>query len=182
MVCTCIPTDTHELIHKGTLLRSTAFSSPCTALFFNSSPAKLIVACYNDMFIVDMSTQSTQPFISTPQGAHYCPHALALSDDDAVLVAGSSKIPFSVCGYDTASRTRLWISNTANSVGAVCMLGARVLVTVHFNPTLVLDRNKGKEIAALQKADGCIYGLGVTEGMFHSVPPLNPQTFTHPCT
>ncbi len=74
--------------------------------------------------------------------------ALALSDDDAVLVAGNGGLPFIVSGYGTTSRTRLWIRDTQCTVGAVCMLGAHVLVTlctvsVQSSPMLVLDLNTG---------------------------------------
>ncbi len=116
------------------------------------------------IFIFDVSALSTQPFSSTPQSVYYCPHALALSEDDAVLVAGNCWNRNGVCGYDTASLTRLWIYNTVDNVGAVCMLGADVLVTVYGSPTLVLDRKTGELIASLQKAEGYIFGLGVIEG------------------
>ncbi len=157
--------DVHILIHSGTLLQDMVFKKPYAAFFFNHSPTKLIVACHGDIFIADVSTLSTQPFSSIPQSSYYSPHALALSKDDAVLMAGCV-ITKSVCGYDTASRARLWIHNTANSVRAVCMLGARLLVTVSFNPTLVLDIKSGSHIASLQKADGDIFGLGVIDSLF----------------
>ncbi len=145
------------------------FTEPTAAIFFNCSlfnhsPTKLIVACFHDIFIVDMSTQSTQPFSSTLQDAFYRSHALALSDDDALLVAGSY-LTDTVCGYDTASRIRLWIHNPANSVDAVCILGAHVLVTVFCSQTLVLNCKTGELMARLQKTDACIYGLGVIEGL-----------------
>jgi hypothetical protein len=140
------------------------FKSPYAALFFHHSPDKLIVACKEDIFMIDVRTQFTQSFSSTTQGAYF-PHAIAISDDDAVLVAGCYNTPYSVCGYDAASRTRLWILNTVSGIGAVCMLGAHVLVTVSFCPTLVLDRNTGAQIAALPEADGWIQGLGVIEGL-----------------
>ncbi len=152
-------------MHTGTLLHDIPFRSPYTTLFFNNSPGKIIVACEDDIFLVDVSTQSTQPFSSTPQWAVYRPHALALSEDDALLVAGNAHSPYSVCSYDTASRTRLWIHKTASFVCAVCMLSAHVLVTVAYSPTLLLDLKTGAQIAALQKADECIYGLGVIEGL-----------------
>ncbi len=152
-------------MHTGTRLRDLTFKDPTAALFFNHSPNKLIVACVDGIFIVDVSTRSKNPFSSTQRGAWYHPHALALSDDDNVLVAGNAQNPYSVCGYDTALRTRLWIYNTANGVGAVCMHGAHVLATVLVNPTLVLDHLTGTHVAALQKADGYIYGLGVIEGL-----------------
>jgi hypothetical protein len=152
-------------MHAGTLLHGTRFLFPSAALFFNHNPSKLIVACKDSIFIVNVSTKSTQPFSSTPQGVWYQSQALALSYDDTLLVAGSYISPYSVCGYDTASLTRLWILETASSVGAVCMLGTRVLVTVRCNSTLVLDRNTGEQSTELQKADGWINGLGVIEGL-----------------
>ncbi len=121
------------------------------------------MACSDGIFIVDVSTRSTRSLGSTPQGAYYCPHALALFDD-ALLVAGNYYSPYSVCGYDTASGTQLWIYKTVHRVGAICMLGQHVLVTVACNLTLVLDCNTGAKIAALQKADQDIFGLGVLEG------------------
>jgi hypothetical protein len=141
-----------------------AFRSPTAALFFNYRPDRLIVACYTGIFIVDVNTQSTQSFSGTPQGASYFPYALALSADDNTLVAGNWSSPRSVCGYNTASMSRLWIYNTVHQVGAVCLLGAHVLATVRCNPTLVLDRITGAHIAELQKADGWVLGLGVIEG------------------
>jgi hypothetical protein len=142
-----------------------AFKNPCTAVFFNHNPNTFIVACGDGIFIVKVGTKSTQPFSGTPMNAFYESHTLVLSDDDDVLVAGNWNYPFSVCGYDTASLTRLWIYNTANSVGVVCMLGVHVLVTVVFNPTLVLDRTTGAQIPALQTAYGRTFGLGVIEGL-----------------
>ncbi len=154
-----------------------AFESPQAALFFNHNPSKFIAACAR-IFIADMSTQSTQQIIDTPQVAYYQPHALALSNDDTMLVACTWSFPYSVCGYDTASRTRLWIYNTANGVAAVCMLGARVLVTVARSPTWVLDLTTGAQIATLQRAEGPILGLGVIEGLcfnlFGISSPLRP--------
>jgi hypothetical protein len=167
-------------MHKGTPFKTMELESPFAALFFNHNPNKLIVACKHDIFIVDVSTQSMQSFSSTPQGACYNAHALTLSDDDAVLVAGSSNSPFSVCGYDTASLTRLWIHTTASHVGAICMLGTHVLLTVYGNPTLVLDSNSGAHIAAMQKADGYILGLGVIGGLCFILTryhPLRPPHF-----
>jgi hypothetical protein len=125
------------------------------------------VACRENISIVDVSTQNVYPFSSTPQVAWYYPHALALSDNDTVLVAGNAYSPGSVCGFDTASLTRLWIYKTIDSVGAVCMLGALVLVTVYKNPTLMFDCKTGEQIALLQTADGDIRGLGVIEGLSH---------------
>ncbi len=152
-------------MRSGTLLKDMAFTSPITALFFNHNPNKLLVACKDNIFVVDVCTQVTQPFSCTSQGAYYYPHALALSDDDAVLLAGNAYSPFSVYGYDTASLARLWIHKTDSRVGAVCMFGAHVLVVAHRKPTLFLDYKTGTQIAALQKADGSIYGLGVVEGL-----------------
>jgi hypothetical protein len=157
-----MPTDIHVMMHIGTLLHDKEFANPCAALFFNHSPNKLILACRVGVFIFDVSTQSTQPFSSTPHGAWYCPHALALFDDDAILVAGSS---INVCAYDTASLAQLWIHDTVSYVGAVCLRGAHVLVTVYDSSTLLLDYKTGAHIAALRKADGCILGLGVIEGL-----------------
>jgi hypothetical protein len=148
----------------GTLLQDMPFEYPKVVLFPNRDPKTFIVACDDGIFIVDVRTQSKQPFSNTPQGTLYYPHALALSEDDTVLVAGNWNYPYSVSGYDTASLDRLWIYNAASSVGAVCMLGAHVLVTVCGSPTLVLDLNTGALITALQKADGAILGLGVIEG------------------
>jgi hypothetical protein len=155
-------------MRSGTLLQDMSFTNPTAPLFFNHNPNKFIMACEDDIFIVDVNAQSTQPFIDTPQGAWYLQHALALSDDNAVLVAGSSgsSSSSSVCGYDTASSTRLWIHKTASGVPAVCMLGAHVLATVCARSTLVLDRKTGAQIATLQKAGGWIYGLGVIEGLY----------------
>ncbi len=159
----------YVVMHSGTLLQDMPFMFPGSAIFLNHSSTKLIVACYSDIFIVNVSTQSTQPFIDTQQDERYFPHALALSDDDAVLVAGCA-ITKSVCGYDTVSLAKLWIHDTASFVCAVCMLGAHVLVTVHGNPTLVLDCNTGALVESLQKADGSIIGLGVIEGLCFIVP------------
>jgi hypothetical protein len=142
-----------------------SFKGPWVALFFNNDPNKLIVACSNVISVVELSTQSTQSFSNTPQEAWYRPHALALSNDDSLLVVGNWSYPFSVCWYDTASRSRLWICDTAYSVVAVCMFGAHVLVSVSKNPTLVLDLNTGDIIATLPKADGDVFGLGVIEGL-----------------
>jgi hypothetical protein len=153
-----------ELMHTGTMMQSMAFTCPSAALFFHHSPNKLIVACRDNIFTVDVSAHSTQPFSATPQDAYYYSHALAFIDDDSVLVAGNSNSTYSVCGYDTASGMQLWIYETVNEVGAVCMLGAHVLVTVACSPTLVLDPNTGSIIAELQKADGDIFGVGFVEG------------------
>ncbi len=120
------------------------------------------MACSDSIFLVDVCTKTTQPFSGTPEDVEYYPHALALSDDDALLVVGCDAN--SACGYDTASRTRLWIHKTASEVGAVCILGACVLVTVYVNPLLVLDRNTGERIASLRKADGFIFGMGAIDG------------------
>jgi hypothetical protein len=68
-----------------------------------------------------------------------------------------------MCGYDTASRTRLWIHTSVHHLGAVCMLGAHVLVTVVSNPTFVLDCKTGALISSLPKADGWICGVGMIE-------------------
>jgi hypothetical protein len=158
--------DNHFLTHPGTPLQHKALKCPFAALFCKQSPNKVIVACRDDIFIFDMSTQSVQSFSSTPKTAWYGPHALALSDDDAVLVAGNYISPSSVCGYDTASLERLWIFNAVSHVSAVCMLGVHVVATVYGNPTLILDRGTGALKAALQKTEGSIWGLGVIEGLF----------------
>ncbi len=143
------------------------FYFPWTTIFFNHSPKKLIVACSDGIFIVDVGTQSTKSLRRTPQDVFYYQNALALSEDDAVLVAGTYLSSYSVFGYDIASRTRLWILNTVSAVGAVCMLGDNVLVTVHGNPTLVLDRNSGTQVADMKNEDKeHVYGLGVIEGFF----------------
>ncbi len=152
------------LMHSGTPLQEMSFTSPQVALFFNRSPNKLIVACSDSIFVVDVSTKSKQSFSDTPQGVGYFSHALALSDDDSVLVAGNYFAPYSVCGYDTLSLARLWICDTAGSVVAVCMHSAHVLVTVYGSPFLVLNFFTGAQDAALQKTDGWIIGLGVIEG------------------
>ncbi len=159
-----MPTDIHVMMHTGTLLHDKEFANPCAALFFNHSPNKLILACSDGVFIFDVSTQSTLPFSSTPHGAWYNPHALALSDD-AVLVAGNWYYPYSVCGYDTVSRARLWIHDTIDSVSSVCLFGASVLASVYYSLTLVLDFKTGAHIAELLKTDGHIFGLGVVEGL-----------------
>ncbi len=156
--------DIRVFMHTGTLLQGMTFQDPRAALFFHHDSNKLIVACKDNIFIVIMSTQSTQPFSSTPQDSFYYPHALTLSNEDSVLVAGCSTTG-SVCGYDTASLERLWICNTDSAVCAVCMLGAHVLVTLHRNPASLLDRDTGAYIASLQKAEGSIFGLGVIEGL-----------------
>jgi hypothetical protein len=143
-----------------------AFIFPSATLFLNHNPNKLVVACKFDIFLVDLITPSTEPFKSTPHGACYNAHALALSDDDTVLVAGSyGNNPNIVCGYDTASLSRLWIHKTGSDVNSICILGARVLVTVYCNSTLVLDFNTGAHIATLLKADEDIFGMGVIEGL-----------------
>jgi hypothetical protein len=88
-------------------------------------------------------------------------------------VAGNAFSRYSVCGYDTTSLARLWIYEAASSVGAVCMLGAHVLVTVAYKPTLVLDCMTGAHVRALLKANGYIYGLGVVEGLFSFISLLD---------
>ncbi len=141
------------------------FTRPEVALFFHHDSNKLIVACEDGIFIVDAGAQFTQPFSRAPKGAWYYPHALALSNDDAVLVAGSHSLgSFSVCGYSTESLMRLWILYTTDQIGAVGMLGAHVLVTVRCNPTLVLECNTGTHVSSLQKAARYIFGLSVIEG------------------
>ncbi len=127
----------HVFKHTGTLLQDMPFTGPRASHFFNQSPTKLIVACRDDIFLVDLSTQSTQLFIGRPLGVSYL-RALALSEDDAVLVAGSF-LTDSVCGYDMALRTLLWIHNTVDEVHTVCMLGTYVLATVYKYPAVLLD-------------------------------------------
>ncbi len=169
------------MIFTGTLMQDTPITHPKAVIFFNRDSNKLIVACERNIFITDVSTKSKHPFSGTPWGASYRPHALTLSDDDAVLVAGS---PCSVCGYDTASMTRLWIHNTAKNVCAVCMFGAHVLVTVFETPTLVLAYKTGTHIASLQNADGFNFGLGVIEGLCFILSylshPLRPPHLSVP--
>ncbi len=148
----------------GTLLQDKPITRPNAAIFFNRDPNKLIVACSDGIHIVDLGAQSTLLFRGTPQFAVYFPYALALSDDDTVLVAGCD-YPCSVSGYDIASLERLWIRDTNGTVGAVCMLGAHVVATVWGDPTLILDHKNGELVATLQKADGQIFGLGVIEGL-----------------
>ncbi len=145
------------LMHPGTLLLDMVFEYPTAAIFFNQSPNNLIVACSDDIFIVDVMTQSTKTFSSALQRAFYRPNALALSEDDAVLVAGNTNIPYSVCGYDTATLERMWIHNTENDVGAVCMIGAHLLATVYNSPTLVLDYKTGELVTSLTMAEGSIF-------------------------
>ncbi len=167
-------------MRTGTQLQEMAFTSPQAALFFNHNRNKLIVACGDGIFIVDVSTQSTQQISGTPQGAFYYPHALALSNNnDAVLVAGCYRTKC-VCGYDTASLTRLWNHSAAFSVGAVCMLGAHVLATVWDSPTLVLDSNTGAQIAELLEVEGHVYAMGVIEGLiFILLEPSHPLRPPH---
>lgn len=154
-----------NLIRTGKLLQSLHFESPWTALFFNHSPNTYIVTCSDVIFFIDANTQSMQPFDDTPPRASYSARALALSVDDAVLIAGSSfYYSYSVCGYDTSSLSRLWIHNTLSSVGAVCFIDNYVLATVWLKPTLILNLKTGAHVASLKKADGYISGLGVVEG------------------
>jgi hypothetical protein len=159
--CVCL----YFLMQSGTLLQDMPFKYPFTALFFHHNPNILIVACKDGIFIVNVRTLSIQPFTSTLQGALFYPHAISLSDDDAVLVAGCISTQ-SVCGYDTASLKRLWIHNAVSHVGAVCKHHGQVLVSVHGNPTLLMDLNTGAHIAELHKADSYIFGLGVIEGLW----------------
>jgi WD40 repeat protein len=161
-----IHTYLHVLMHTGTLLHDMPFKNPTAACFFNHNPNTLIVACQDGVYHVDVITQTTLPFSNTPQGEWYCPHAVSVDDKDDVVVVGNWKSPKNVCGYDTASRSRKWIQNTASYVGAVCTHHAQVLVSVYGNPTLVLDLNTGTQIAEMHKAEGHIYGLGVIEGVF----------------
>jgi hypothetical protein len=158
-----VPIVIHTLMHAGTLLLDMAIESPTAALFFHCNPEKLIVTCGDIIFLVDASTHSTQLLSGTPKVSYNNSHALALSDDDTMLVAGCSGMNI-VYGYDTASLTLLWICNTVDDVGAVCMLGAHVLVTVYGSPTLVLDCKTGTHIAELQNTEGSINVMAVVEG------------------
>ncbi len=155
-------------MHTGTLLHDMAFAITYVALFFHHNPNTMIVACWNGVYLVDVITQTTLPFSDTPQGAWYYPHSVSLSDNDGVVVVGNNKAPYSVCGYGTASRARMWIINAAAGVCAVCTHHAQVLVSVYKNPTLVLDLNNGTKIAEMNKAEGAIFGLGVIEGVCFS--------------
>jgi hypothetical protein len=164
-------------MRTGTLQQDMAFDQPTAALFFNHSPGKLIVACCEGIFIVDVSTQSVQPLKRVPTVEYNHPENLVLSDDDAVLVVvgeftvASSKL----CGYDTASRRRLWMNDIAGEVLAVCMLGQHVLANIwKSNLTLVLDSFTGDQIAVLQTTERNILGLGVIEGLCF-ILFLNPQ-------
>jgi WD40 repeat protein len=149
------------LIHTGTLMQEMPFEKGRCAIFFNHSSNKLIVACKEDIFLVDVRTKSVLSFGNTPPEASYEPYALALSGDDAVLAVGAAH---SVRGLATLSHTQLWIHNTAGRVGAVCMLGAHVLVTLYYSSTLLLDINTGIEVSVSQKPDKNIFALGVIEG------------------
>jgi hypothetical protein len=166
------------------------FTSPWVALFFNHSPNTCIVACTDDIFFVDANTQSMQPFGNTPPTVYYGQHALVLSADDAVLVAGSFNFGHTyVCGYDTASRTQLWIYNNTDfkmyvglSICSVCTLDQHVLATVRGKLTMVLALYTGIKVPASQlQADGYIFGLGVIEGLLCFFltfsHPLRPQHF-----
>ncbi len=81
------------------------------------------------------------------------------------MVGHFGSTPYSVCGYNTASRKPKWIHDTVESVCAVCTRHAQVLVSVYANTTLVLDLNTGTHIAEMHKAQGFILGLGVIEGV-----------------
>ncbi len=181
---TDIHTYIHVLMHTGTLLLDMPFKNPHAACFFNHNPNALTVACYDGIFLVDVIKQSVQSFSDTPHGAYYNPHAVSVADKDDVVVVGSYDTLSSVCGYDTASRARKWILNTADSVGAVCTHHAQVLVSVACNPTLVLDLYSGTQIAEMRKAEGRIYGLGVIEGvysiLFSPYHSLRPPHFCVP--
>jgi len=152
------------MTHTGTLLHDMSFKFPSAAIFFNHSPNLLIVACRDGIFLMDVITLSVHPLSDTPQGAFYWPHAASVGDNDNVVVVGSCT-PYSVSGYDTASRKRKWIFPTTREVGAVCVHDAQVLVSVAYNPMLVLDLNTGTQIAEMHNAGRWIYGLGVIEGL-----------------
>jgi hypothetical protein len=173
------PIGVYILIFTGALLQDIEFTRPSAALFFNRDPNKLIMSCKDDIFIVNVSTRHLQPFSCTPKGAYYYPHALALSDDDSVLAAGSYWNPNTASGYDTASLTRLWISDAASDVCAVCLFDVCLLVTVYGKPTLVLDLKSGSLSAPLTKMDGASFAIGVIEGCFSLYLDLiSPQTST----
>ena len=163
------------MMHTGTLLHDMPFKFPSAAIFFNHSPNFLIVAFYDGIVLVDVSTRSIQPFSDTPKNAYYQPHAISLAEEGDVVVVGCHST-LSVCAYDIASRKRKWIYNTANSVGAVCVHHAQLLVSVAYNPTLVLDLITGTQIAEMHNADGWIYGLGVIGGLcfIHEMPDHTP--------
>jgi hypothetical protein len=152
-------------MHTGTLLHDIPFKNPDLARFFNHISTTMILACIDGVYLVDGITQTTLPFSNTPRGAGYYPHSVSVSDNDDVVVVSNYGTPYSVCGYDTASRARKWIYYTAHRVGAVCTHHAQVLVSVFGNPTLVLDLNTGTQIAEMNEADGWIFGLGVIEGV-----------------
>jgi hypothetical protein len=152
-------------MHAGTLLYDMTFSLPYVARFFNHNSTTMIVACRDGVYLVDVITQTALPFSDTPQGGWYNPQSVSFSGNDGVVVVGNWSTPYSVCGYDTASRTRMWIFKTAREVGAVCTHHAQVLMSVYANPTLVLELNTGTHIAEMRKAEGSIYGLGVIEGV-----------------
>jgi hypothetical protein len=150
------------------------------------------VACTDDIFFVDANTQFMQPLGNTPPKVFYGQHALVLSADDAVLCAGCFSLGHSyVCGYDTASRTRLWIYDPKDysifmfadlSICSVCMLDQHVLATYLGKPTLVLALYTGIRVPASQlQADGYIVGLGMIEGLLCFFltfsHPLRPQHF-----
>ncbi len=141
------------------------FAYPQAVLFSHQSSSALIVACKDVIFIYDVSKQSTQAFSGAFEDSFYERHALALSNDGAMLVVGSSFSPYRVCAFSTVFLTRLWTCNMLNRVDAVCVLGSRVLVTVFESPTLVLDLNTGTQVAALKKPQGFTFGLGVIEGL-----------------
>jgi hypothetical protein len=157
--------EAHVLMHSGTPMLDMVFTDPSSALFFNHDPNKLIVACSDHIYLLDVSTQSTQSLGSTPLGSWNWPHSIALCDDDAVLVAGNGSKPHSICGYDMKSLTRMWIHTPVSHVGSVCMLGAHVLVSVLYNPTLMLDCKTGAQIVSLKNAEWDIRVLGVVEGL-----------------
>ncbi len=165
------------LTHSGARLLDLEFANPISALFFNHDPSKLIVACIDGIFFVAVCTHSIQPFSNTPLNSWYCPHAIALTDDDTVMVVGINT--FLVCGFDTMSLERLWIYKAASSVGAVCMIGTRVLVTVKCNSTLIMDQKTGAHVALLPKAEGHIFGMGVIEGLCFILSYLSPFSDLH---
>ncbi len=152
-------------MHTETMLQEIDFAYPQAVLFSYQSPSALIVACKDIIFIYDVSQQSTQAFSGAFEDSFYERHAIALSNDGAMLVVGSSSSTYRVCAFSMESLIRLWTFNMLNRVDAVCVLSSRVLVTVFERPTLVLDLNTGTKIAALKKPHGFTFGLGVIEGL-----------------
>jgi hypothetical protein len=181
----------HMLIRPGTLLMQLdeAFESPLHVLFFNLSTHFLIVATKYSIFITDVTNQLTKSVTIISYPELYGIHALALSADDSLLVAGNVTKIFAVCCYNTASLERLWIYKTGFAVCSVCMLSSYVLVAEWLNPTLILDLNTGARIASLHDEMEYIFGLGVIEGLLLLffckfalfIHLLRPPHFSVPC-